>query len=56
MNTPARTLAAGGRSDLARPHVRSKADEYAKYLYEQGVRPLAEKALHVEMLREDRAR
>ena len=34
---------------------RSKADEYAKYLYEQGIRPLAEKALHVEMLREDRA-
>jgi hypothetical protein len=34
---------------------RSKADDYAKYLYEHGIRPLAKKALHVEMLREDRA-
>ena len=34
---------------------RGKADEYARYLFEHGIRPLAEKALHVEMLREDRA-
>jgi hypothetical protein len=31
-----------------------KADEYARYLYEHGVRPLEEKALGVQMLREDR--
>jgi heme-degrading monooxygenase HmoA len=30
-----------------------RADEYAKYLYEEGIRPLEEKALGVEMLRED---
>jgi heme-degrading monooxygenase HmoA len=30
-----------------------KADEYAEYLYEEGIRPLEEKALGVEMLRED---
>ena len=33
----------------------AKADEYAAYLYEEGIRPLEEKALGVEMLREDRA-
>jgi heme-degrading monooxygenase HmoA len=32
-----------------------KADEYAQYLYEHGVKPLAEKALGVQMFREDRA-
>jgi hypothetical protein len=31
-----------------------KANEYARYLYEHGVRPLEEKALGVQMLREDR--
>ena len=31
----------------------NRADEYAKYLYEEGIRPLEEKALGVEMLRED---
>jgi heme-degrading monooxygenase HmoA len=31
-----------------------KADEYARYLYEHGVKPLAEKALGVQMFREDR--
>ncbi len=31
------------------------ADEYARYLYEHGIRPLAEKALGVQLLREDRA-
>ena len=33
----------------------AKADEYHRYLYEHGVKPLAEKALGVQMLREDRA-
>jgi heme-degrading monooxygenase HmoA len=32
----------------------SKADEYAHYLYEVGIKPLADKALGVQMLREDR--
>jgi hypothetical protein len=33
----------------------AKADEYARYLYEHGIKPLEEKALGVQMLREDRA-
>jgi hypothetical protein len=33
--------------------MRDKADEYARYLYEVGVKPLAEKALGVQMFRED---
>src|SRR5262245_59851331 len=33
----------------------AKADEYATYLYEHGIKPLEEKALAVELLREDRA-
>jgi len=32
-----------------------RADEYASYLYQHGIRPLEEKALAVELLREDRA-
>jgi heme-degrading monooxygenase HmoA len=32
----------------------AKADEYARYLYEHGIKPLVEKALGVQMLREDR--
>ena len=32
----------------------AKADAYALYLYEEGVRPLADKALGVQMFREDR--
>jgi heme-degrading monooxygenase HmoA len=31
-----------------------RADEYADYLYRHGIRPLEEKALAVELLREDR--
>jgi heme-degrading monooxygenase HmoA len=31
-----------------------RADEYAEYLYEAGIKPLEKKALGVEMLREDR--
>ena len=33
----------------------ARADEYAEYLYEHGIKPLEEKALGVQMLREDRA-
>jgi hypothetical protein len=33
---------------------RARADEYAAYLYEVGIRPLEEKALAVMQLREDR--
>ncbi|MDT3688103.1 MAG: hypothetical protein RO009_24045 [Pseudorhodoplanes sp.] len=33
----------------------AKADDYARYLYEQGIRPLEEKALAVQLLREDRS-
>jgi hypothetical protein len=33
----------------------ARADEYAAYLYEHGIRPLEEKALGVQLLREDRA-
>jgi hypothetical protein len=32
----------------------AKADEYSRYLYEHGIKPLEEKALGVQMLREDR--
>ena len=34
--------------------IRAKADEYAKYLYETGIKPLEQKALAVQQLREDR--
>ena len=33
---------------------RERADEYAAYLYETGIKPLMEKALGVQNLREDR--
>jgi hypothetical protein len=33
----------------------AKADEYAAYMYEQGIKKLAQEALGVQMLREDRA-
>jgi hypothetical protein len=33
---------------------RQRADEYAAYLYEHGIRPLEEKALGVQLFREDR--
>ena len=32
----------------------AEADEYAGYLYEHGIKPLVEKALGVQMMREDR--
>src|SRR5262245_60798769 len=32
---------------------RDKADEYASYLYEHGIKPLEEKALGVQLFRED---
>jgi heme-degrading monooxygenase HmoA len=34
---------------------RDRADEYEEYSYEAGIKPLIEKALGVQMLREDRA-
>lgn len=34
---------------------RERAEEYASYLYEHGIRPLEEKALAVQLFREDRA-
>ena len=37
-----------GRTEAAR------ADEYAAYLYEHGIRPLQKKALGVQLFREDR--
>ena len=33
---------------------RARADEYEAYLYEHGIRPLEEKALGVQLFREDR--
>jgi hypothetical protein len=33
---------------------RAKADEYAAYLYEAGIKPLRQKALGVQLFREDR--
>lgn len=33
---------------------RDRADEYAAYLHEHGIKPLMEKALGVQQLREDR--
>jgi pimeloyl-ACP methyl ester carboxylesterase len=33
----------------------AKADQYAPYLYEEGIKPLEEKALGVQLFREDRA-
>ena len=48
--TPRPTIARiwRGRTTAAR------ADEYARYLYEHGIRPLEAKALGVQLLREDR--
>lgn len=50
-DTPTPTIARiwRGRTTAAR------ADEYAAYLYQHGIRPLEEKALAVQLLREDRA-
>ena len=33
----------------------AKANEYAGYLYEHGIKPLEQKALAVQLMREDRA-
>jgi hypothetical protein len=33
---------------------RARADEYARYLHEHGIKPLEDKALGVQSLREDR--
>lgn len=50
MAKPRATIARIWRGRTAR----SRADEYERYLYEHGIRPLEEKALGVELLREDR--
>ncbi len=34
---------------------RARADEYQTYLYEHGIKPLEQKALGVQLFREDRA-
>lgn len=34
--------------------IAARADEYAAYLYEHGIKPLEQKALGVQLLREDR--
>jgi hypothetical protein len=34
--------------------IRARADEYAEYLYEHGIKPLEKKALGVQQFREDR--
>jgi hypothetical protein len=50
-------------SDAKRPRIAriwrgriaaGRADEYAAYLYEHGIKPLEEKALAVQLFREDR--
>ena len=51
MEKPRPTIARIWRGRTAR----SRADEYERYLYEHGIRPLEEKALGVQLLREDRA-
>ena len=50
MATKAPTIARIWRGRVAT----ARADEYADYLYENGIKPLEEKALAVELLREDR--
>ena len=50
MSAPKPTIARIWRGRTAR----ARADEYAAYLYEHGIRPLEEKALAVQQLREDR--
>jgi hypothetical protein len=49
--TPTPTIARIWRGRTAR----AKADAYAAYLYEVGIKPLEAKALAVQLLREDRA-
>lgn len=51
MDKPRPTIARIWRGRTAR----SRADEYERYLYEHGIRPLEKKALGVQLLREDRA-
>ena len=50
MNAKAPTIARIWRGRTTR----AKADEYATYLYETGIKPLEQKALAVQQLREDR--
>jgi heme-degrading monooxygenase HmoA len=50
---------AGPKATIARiwrgRTTRGRADEYETYLYAEGIRPLEEKALCVQLLREDRS-
>ena len=48
MDTPPNARSMRGPTPL------NRADEYERYLYEHGIRPLEEKALGVQLLREDR--
>jgi hypothetical protein len=48
------SLYARGSLEFGAVAATAKADEYARYLYEHGIEPLAQKALAVQMLREDR--
>jgi hypothetical protein len=54
----------GSSTDIRQPRIAriwrgrtpaARADEYARYLYEHGIRPLEEKAMGVQLFREDRA-
>ena len=63
MTTIASKPEAGRSKAAARPAIAriwrgrtraERADEYQKYLYEHGIRPLEEKALGVQLFREDR--
>jgi hypothetical protein len=57
------TARASGRGGGPRPTIAriwrgrtpvARAEEYARYLYDQGIKPLEEKALGVQLFREDR--
>ena len=55
MSTPAASVPRPAIARIWRGRtVAAKADDYAKYLYEIGVKPLADKALGVQVFREDR--
>jgi hypothetical protein len=60
---PGSAARASGRGGGPRPTIAriwrgrtpaARAEEYARYLYDHGIKPLEEKALGVQLLREDR--
>ena len=53
MNTSAKGRATIARIWRGRTR-RAVADSYARYIYEEGIKPLEEKALGVQLFREDR--